>query len=401
MRMQTATRSCAQGRPVHGSWALFCLLALTLAGCSSERPSGSITRIPDAAPAVLPPAPAREVSTPVLHGANPAPSITPAPATGLGGGLQEAPSASRPGPAADPGTVSRPVLPLWSPLTTWCRAHEIQTPARVSGSTNLTVAIRNAGGLLQLTLGSHVARWNGAQFWLGFAPRVVQGDLVLHRLDFEKHLHPLLLRPPELSRVSRVVVIDPGHGGENTGARSAATRKMEKDYALDWALRLKPLLVRNGWQVHLTRTNDVHRTLPERVGITQSATPDLFLSLHFNTAVDHPQQSGLETYRVTPQGMPSHLIRDFEDHPELAWPNNAHDTLNFLYALRIHRELLHATASNDRGVRCARFMGVLRPQTQPAVLVEGGYLSNPQEAARIAQPEYRQKLAEAVAQALQ
>ena len=66
----------------------------------------------------------------------------------------------------------------------------------------------------------------------------------------------------------------------------------------------------------------------------------------------------------------------------------------------MHRALLQVNGRHDRGVRRARFLGVLRGQRCPAVLVEGGYLSNPQEARRIADPAYRQKLAEAVAQAL-
>src|SRR3989441_9436712 len=60
----------------------------------------------------------------------------------------------------------------------------------------------------------------------------------------------------------------------------------------------------------------------------------------------------------------------------------------------------YTTLFRSRGVRRARFMGVLRTQNRPAVLVEGGYLSNPREAQLIGQPEYRQKLAEAVAKAL-
>ena len=65
------------------------------------------------------------------------------------------------------------------------------------------------------------------------------------------------------------------------------------------------------------------------------------------------------------------------------------------------RSLLAATGAADRGVKRARFMGVLRGQNRPAILVEGGYLSNPEEARKIGTPAYRQKLAEAVAGALE
>jgi len=66
----------------------------------------------------------------------------------------------------------------------------------------------------------------------------------------------------------------------------------------------------------------------------------------------------------------------------------------------VHHSILRATGAEDRGVCRARFMGVLRGQRCPAVLIEGGYLSNPNEARLIENAAYRQKLAVAVAAAL-
>ena len=85
----------------------------------------------------------------------------------------------------------------------------------------------------------------------------------------------------------------------------------------------------------------------------------------------------------------------------MVFPNNHFDTQNVRLAVRLHREVLAATGGQDRGVRHARYMTVLRGQNRPAVLVEGGYLSNSTEAKLINTPEHRQKLAEAVARALQ
>jgi hypothetical protein len=100
---------------------------------------------------------------------------------------------------------------------------------------------------------------------------------------------------------------------------------------------------------------------------------------------------------MTPAGMPSSVTRDFEDDSALVFPNNAFDTQNFQYAIRLHRALVSASGTRDRTVQRARFIGVVRHQNRPAVLIEGGYLSNPQEARRIADPRYRQQLSEAVA----
>jgi N-acetylmuramoyl-L-alanine amidase len=122
--------------------------------------------------------------------------------------------------------------------------------------------------------------------------------------------------------------------------------------------------------------------------------------LHFNSAAPDQRQAGLETYCLTPQGMTSTVTRGFEDDPALSFPNNAFDEQNLQLALLAHRALLQVNGRLDRGVRRARYLGVLRWQNRPAILLEGGYLSNPREARWIATPLYRQRLAEAVAQAL-
>ena len=160
------------------------------------------------------------------------------------------------------------------------------------------------------------------------------------------------------------------------------------------------MLATNGWQVFLTRNSDTDLSLSNRIAFAEAHKADVFLSLHFNSSAPNDQQAGLETYCLTPTGMPSSVTRGFGDDPALAFPNNAFDAQNLQFALQVHRALLQVNGRLDRGVRRARYLGVLRGQNRPAILVEGGYLSNPREARRIADPAYRQKLAEAVAQAL-
>ena len=98
--------------------------------------------------------------------------------------------------------------------------------------------------------------------------------------------------------------------------------------------------------------------------------------------------------------MASSVVRDGEDNARLIFPNNAHDPSNLRLAWAVQRAVLQSTGAVDRGVQRARFMGVLRGQNRPAILVEGGYLSNPDEARKIADPVYRQRLAEGVASAI-
>jgi N-acetylmuramoyl-L-alanine amidase len=283
----------------------------------------------------------------------------------------------------------------------WSQANGLAAPLLLTATPSATYALRLAGGNLMLHAGSLVARWNGLELHLGFAPKVIDGQLFLHGLDLQKTVQPLLRPLPEWpGDRDPVLVIDPGHGGADAGAKSAVENRYEKEFTLDWALRLRTLLASNHWQVYLTRTTDIEVPLSYRVAFAEKRKADVFLSLHFNSAGSDQVEGGLETYCLTPVGMPSSLTRGFADETAAAFPNNAFDEQNLQIALRIHRALLQVNGHYDRGVRRARFPTVLRGQQRPAVLIEGGYLSSPREARLIGDPNYRQKLAEAVAHAL-
>jgi N-acetylmuramoyl-L-alanine amidase len=262
-------------------------------------------------------------------------------------------------------------------------------------------ALSTTNGVFVLRAGSQVAHWDGLELRLAFAPQNIDGQPFVHTLDLKKTIQPLVLgMPMSFLRTNMTIVIDPGHGGEDSGTKGVLGYAYEKDFTLDWARRLGLLLATNGWRVFLTRTDDKDLSVSNRIAFAEAHKAAVFLSLHFNSSAPNDQQAGLETYCLTPTGMPSTVTRGFGDDPGLAFPNNAFDAQNLQFALRVHRALLQVNGRHDRGVRRARFLGVLRGQHCPAILVEGGYLSNPQEARRIADPAYRQKLAEAVAQAL-
>jgi N-acetylmuramoyl-L-alanine amidase len=251
-----------------------------------------------------------------------------------------------------------------------------------------------------LGLGTLGATWNGIEINLGFEPQFIDGEVFLHGLDLQKNLEPLLCGPPLTFGTNRVIVIDPGHGGANTGTHSVLDGRFEKEFTLDWAKRLKPLLETNGWTVFLTRTNDTAVSLADRVAFAEAHHADLFVSLHFNSGAPDTKQAGIETYCITPTGMPSTLTRGFADPWFENLPNNSFDAQNLQFAVRMHGALVRATGEEDRGIRRARFIGVLRGQKRPAILIEAGYLSNPREASLIESADYRQKLAEAFANAL-
>jgi N-acetylmuramoyl-L-alanine amidase len=319
-----------------------------------------------------------------------------------------APLATVPVPAAPPliappmaqGALS-PARDTWVPLNRWCELNSLKEPNRLPDLPAPTYSLNTSHGLFLLRTGTQLAQWEGLEFRLGFAPQMVQGNPYVHSLDLRKTIEPLLSGAGlSLSKTNPVLVIDPGHGGVNAGTRSVLGNGYEKDFTLDWARRLQHLLITNGWQVFLTRTNDTNLALSNRVAFAEAHKADLFLSLHFNSAAPNEAEAGLETYCLTPAGMTSSVTRGFEDDPSFVFPNNSFDAQNLRFAFLVHGALLQANGERDRGVRRARFLGVLRNQQRPAILVEGGYLSNRHEARLIANPEYRQKLAEAVARAL-
>jgi N-acetylmuramoyl-L-alanine amidase len=289
----------------------------------------------------------------------------------------------------------------WVALSRWCKSQGLAAPALITMTPLPSYSLRTPGGGLIIRMGSHIAYWDGMDLRLGYAPHLIDGQPFLHALDLKKSILPLV-NPSPLTclRSNPVIVIDPGHGGENAGTASVLGNHYEKEFTMDWAKRLQRLLLTNGFQVHLTHTNDVDMALSNRVAFAQAREAGLFLSLHFNSAAPDEGEAGLETYSTTPPGMPSTVTRGFADDSAVTFPNNAFDAQNLQLAVRIHREILAVNGHHDRGLRRARFLGVLRSQERPAVLIEGGYLSNPTEASLIATPAYRQKLAAAVTRAL-
>lgn len=167
------------------------------------------------------------------------------------------------------------------------------------------------------------------------------------------------------------VVVDPGHGGYDTGASYGGFE--EKDVNLVIAEKLKKALEDVGITVFLTRDSDNFLSLAERVEITNSIKPDVFISIHGNALVSSRVIRGVETYYWTSQ--------------------------SYKLAYFIHKSILNHIKIPDHFIRKAQFY-VIRHTSVPAILAELGFLSNPDDRKLLTtstvQDEYAKALTEAI-----
>lgn len=206
----------------------------------------------------------------------------------------------------------------------------------------------------------------------------------------------------------RTVVIDPGHGGSDPGVAGVGGL-LEKDINLEVGLRLAEYLRQQGLQVVLTRQDDRHLGLAERAEIANTAGGDLFISLHCNAWYNGAAR-GLETYFLSPaksdwsQSVEALENRDHtaaDDVEFIVWDlvQNRYISASSDLAEVIQAEVSHALGLPDRGVRQAGFR-VLVGAWMPAVLIEMGFLTHPDEARQLRNDRYQRALARAVGDAI-
>lgn len=262
---------------------------------------------------------------------------------------------------------------------------------------NQTVSLRGDHRGIRAQAGTSEFFINGVRFFSDFPLVVREDDNLISAMDIAKIVEPVL-RPNKIrgAREIDTVVLDPGHGGEDSG--TSGPWGSEKNYALDVALTAREQLLRAGFKVEMTRSTDMAVSLEERVAFANQFPKAVFISIHFNSASG---ASGVESYALAPEGVPSNAST--EDHPSsmtTEWfQGNAQDAANIALAAAVHASILSRVSVFDRGVRHARFH-VLRDSKIPAVLVEAGFLNDPLEGAHIATAAYRQKLGQAVAAAV-
>ncbi len=184
-----------------------------------------------------------------------------------------------------------------------------------------------------------------------------------------KNLKPAVITAKR-DKVKNKVVLDPGHGGSDYGAIREGIN--EKDITLDVSQRVALILKSKGYKVEMTRVDDKYVSLEDRVEFSEKEAPEIFVSIHVNSAV-----------ATEPKGIETHYYHDY----------------SIQLANTIHRQMAKAIDTKDRGLFKSKFY-VINHTTVPAVLLEIGFLSNADERAELITDLRKQKTAKAIAEGI-
>jgi N-acetylmuramoyl-L-alanine amidase len=168
-------------------------------------------------------------------------------------------------------------------------------------------------------------------------------------------------------------MVDPGHGGPDPGAIGLGGLR-ETNVVLPIAQQVAAILNQQGVQAVLTRTGEYDVDLAPRVAMAERMDANLFVSIHANSIDSSRDINGLETYYYS-SASAQRLARS------------------------IHNSILQSIDIPDRGIRTARFY-VLRKTSMPSVLVEVGFVTGRQDAAKLSNPTYRSQMAQAIARGI-
>jgi len=229
-----------------------------------------------------------------------------------------------------------------------------------------------------------------------------RSNVVIESGKYPKETKTLQRRSPQ------IIVIDPGHGGEEDGAIGPKGLK-EKNLVLSISKKLKNIIEqRSGLKVFLTRDGDQAKSLDERVSIANNLKADIFISIHANASV-RKNAKGAETYFLSLNATDEDARRlsqienlgsEIEENSDLKlilWDmaQSAFLKQSSILAESVQMELNSLLKTTDRGVKQAPFK-VLMGVTAPAILVEVGFLTNPEEEGMLSSDSFQEKIAEAI-----
>ncbi len=242
-----------------------------------------------------------------------------------------------------------------------------------------------------LTLKKREAKINDIAVHLSYAPYIKKkgSHPVISQLDFNTVLEPILRRATLKKHTLKTILIDPGHGGKDNGAEGKKYK--EKDVNLKIGKKLAQILIKAGYTVYMTRTNDKFISLSDRAKMGDKIKADLFISVHFNAAA--ASANGIETYAATPLNAPATISSKAGKKKS---ESNAFTNNNIRLAYEVQKQLITRTKAKDRGVRRAGFL-VIKKSARTSILLELGFLSNKKEEIKIGNDAYQNKLVYSVA----
>ena len=262
--------------------------------------------------------------------------------------------------------------------------------ADLAGPFSHRFTLQNQWNSLVFKADSREVLVNGTLVWLHAPMEQARGRWAVHEVDVSRVIDPILRPERHLQKTGyRVVVLDPGHGGQDNGARGARGVE-EKRVVLDIARRMRAQFLKAGVKVYMTRESDRFVELDERCRKAERWGADLFISIHLNSA-GNALAAGAESYVLAAPGYESTA----GGLSNLSQPGNRFEAASSVVGYHIQKALTMRIGAHDRGVKRSRFL-VLKNAPCPAVLVECGFVSNRREEERLLSESYR----EAVAQGL-
>jgi len=300
------------------------------------------------------------------------------------------------GTLASPASAALPVITSrgknYVPLSSIASYYSMQ----LSEPARNRVHLQNRWYTLDFETDSRRCWISGTLMWLNRPIRRINGQWAVEKVDFDKVIDPSIRPYSFLAKAgSKIIVLDPGHGGRDNGAVSPR-RVFEKLLALDLSKRVRSRLQARGITVRLTRESDRTLSLAGRCKKAADWNADVFVSLHADSAGKAKSAKGAGTFVLSLPGCYSTGSYGKGKPPATAYEGNRFNAANTALGYRIQQNLIKNTGQTDRGVKRARFQ-VLREAPCPAALVEVAFLSNPKEEAMLIDPAKREQIAHGIA----
>ncbi len=241
--------------------------------------------------------------------------------------------------------------------------------------------------------------FNNVLVWMNSPVSRHWGAWAVRDIDVDKTILPLIYPSRALKNEKwSLVMLDPGHGGQDPGASDQRRDLIEKDITLELAQRVSVILQKYNVDVRLTRNKDQNTDLDQRCLMANRCGADLFVSIHLNAAAK-ADSTGLQTHILPPAGCPITESSFVGSRDRVVFPGNRHDEANMVLGYYLQKSLLKYGRLEDRGVRRSRFY-VIRNVNCPAALVECGFISSRNDRTKIMTSAYRDNISRGIAEGI-